>query len=71
MKETTISLNGTKYTAHYEFEEGEQSTSDYPGSNPRVRLWCLYDADENDVTTNLTTLQWDEVETQCFNNSID
>ena len=68
MRKTDIKLNDRLLTATYEFTEGEQATNDYPGTNPSVRLWNVTDEKDNDITDKINTIEWNEIETLCFNN---
>jgi len=68
MRKTDIKLNDRLLTATYEFTEGEQPTNDYPGTNPSVRLWNVTDEKDNDITDKINTIEWNEIETLCFNN---
>ena len=71
MRDATIEYNGTTLLVNYEFTEGEQQTDDYPGSNPTVRIWSVWDKEENNITHTLTSKQWYEIENLCFENEID
>ncbi len=71
MDETEITLNEKKLIAYYEYDCGEPRTHDHPGANPSVRLFRVTDSDDNDLSSNLTSAQWEDASQQCFENSND
>jgi hypothetical protein len=70
MNQTTIKLNGKSLIAFYEFERGESGDWETPPTNPSVRLWSVTDEDDNDLTSNLTTIQFEAASQMCFENEI-
>ncbi len=71
MEKTNITLNGTNLLAHYEYDKGESETNDHPGCFPSVRLWSVFNENDKNITETITSMEWIEIETMCFNKEID
>ena len=66
MKTTNININGTNYTAIYEFVEAEASDHDFPGTQPMVRLYSIQTDNGENITSSITSIEWVEIENQIY-----
>ena len=68
MKRIFITLNDRICTANYEFTEAEEADIDYPGTQPIIRLWAVFDSNQVNITDTLTKEEWFDIEDQIYIN---